>query len=155
MADRSSPLTVGEAAPELTLPNHDGTPVKLSSLWASGPLVLFFYPKDETYGCTKEACSFRDEHQSFADAGATVAGVSGDDAESHRRFRQNHSLPFVLLSDRDGTARASFGVRPLLGLEGRVTFVIDRGGIVRDVFASRVQFHRHADRALAAVRDAK
>jgi peroxiredoxin Q/BCP len=156
MPDRSAPLNAGEAAPDLTLPDHAGRDVRLSSLWSQGPLVVFFYPADETYGCTKEACAFRDGHQRFVDAGAAVVGISGDSEESHRRFREHHGLPFVLLSDNKGEARAQFGVKPLLGLfEGRVTFVIDTRGIVRDVFASRVQFERHAERALAAVAAAK
>lgn len=156
MAERSTPLTVGERAPDFTLADHKGDATTLSSLWTKGPLVLFFYPKDETYGCTKEACAFRDGHEAFVDAGATVVGVSMDSAESHRSFRANHRLPFALLTDADGAVRAAFGVRSVLGfLEGRVTFVIDRQGVVRDVFASRVRFDEHAERALKAVKAAK
>ena len=92
----------GDSAHDLTLPDQDGKPVMLSALWAQGPVVLYFYPKDETAGCTAEACSFRDSFEVFRDAGAQVVGVSRDSVESHKNFAAHHRLPFTLLADVDG-----------------------------------------------------
>ena len=145
-------LAVGDAAPDVTLPDQHGEPVRLSTLWRRGPLVVYFYPQDETPGCTKEACAFRDTFEVFSDAGATVAGISSDSVESHRRFAARHRLPFTLLADERDTARKGFGVSKTLGLlGGRVTFVIDRKGTVRHVFSSRLFAARHVGEALATV----
>jgi len=116
-------------------------------------VVLYFYPKDDTPGCTKEACSFRDQYQDFQDAGAEVIGVSSDAEASHEKFAAKHRLPFVLLADRSGVVRKQYGVPATLGLlPGRVTFVIDRQGIVRHVFNSQLQATRHVEEAIAALR---
>jgi peroxiredoxin Q/BCP len=117
------------------------------------PLVVYFYPKDETYGCTKEACSFRDHYEAFVAAGAEVIGVSRDDAASHAKFREHHRLPFTLLSDPGGAIAASWGVRSVLGiLPGRVTFVFDKQGVVRHRFESNLRFGKHVDEALEIVK---
>jgi len=116
-------------------------------------VVLYFYPKDDTPGCTKEACSFRDQYQDFQDAGAEVIGVSSDPAASHEKFAAKYHLPFVLLADRSGAVRKQYGVPATFGLlPGRVTFVIDRQGIVRHVFNSQLQATRHVEEAIAALR---
>lgn len=146
------PPAIGSPAPDFTLRDHDGVSVSLSELRRNGPVVLFFYPKDETYGCTREACAFRDEHERFVETGAEVVGISDDPPESHTQFRARHGLPMRLLSDPDGAVRALYGVRGVLGLRDRVTFVVDRDGIVRHVFSSRVRFAKHVDEALAAAR---
>jgi peroxiredoxin len=100
--------------------------------------VVYFYPADDTPGCTAESCSFRDSHEDFVDAGAVVIGISGDSVESHKRFADKHNLPFTLLADADGAARGSWGVGKTLGLlPGRVTYVIDPEGVVRKVFSSQ------------------
>jgi peroxiredoxin Q/BCP len=144
-------IRTGERAPDFELPAADGRSVSLSSLRGK-VVVLFFYPKDETPGCTREACEFRDSYESFVEAGAEVVGVSDDDAASHQKFAANHRLPMLLLSDRGGLARATFGVKPLLGIPDRVTFVLDREGVVRHVFQARLRFGKHVDEALAVVR---
>ena len=148
-----STMKIGSQAPDITLPDQRGEPVRLADLLREGPVVLFFYPKDDTPVCTAEACAFRDDHDSFAEAGATVVGVSSDSAESHRRFSSRHGLPFTLLSDEDGLARKSFGVPKVLGLlPGRVTYVIDSSGEIRHVFSSQLQARSHVEEALATVR---
>jgi peroxiredoxin Q/BCP len=141
-------LAIGDRAPEFSLLDQDSQAVTRDALLAAGPLVLYFYPKDETPGCTREACAFRDAYADFADAGASVVGVSTDDPASHKRFAEHHRLPFRLLSD-SGELAKRFGVKKTLGiLPGRVTFVIDRSGIVRYVFSSQVAPERHVTEAL-------
>jgi len=116
------------------------------------PLVLFFYPKDDTPICTKEACAFRDSYETFSAAGAEVIGISSDSAASHRAFAARHKLPFLLASDADGSLRKAFGVPKTLGLfPGRVTYVVDRDGIIRLVFSAQLASQDHVTKALAAV----
>jgi peroxiredoxin Q/BCP len=147
-------VKVGAQAPEFALPDADGKPVRLADLRGK-PVVLYFYPKDDTPGCTKEACSFRDQYQDFQDAGAVVVGVSSDSSESHRKFAQKHKLPFTLLSDAGGKVRKLYGVPATLGLlPGRVTFVIDGEGVVRHVFNSQLAATRHVEEALGTLRTA-
>lgn len=144
---------VGDAARDITLPDQDAVPVTLSALWAAGPLVLYFYPKDETAGCTAEACAFRDAYAVFRDAGAQVVGVSRDSAESHKAFAAHHRLPFVLLADVGGQAHLAWGIRKRWGLlTDRVTFVIDRHGVVRHQFASHLRMGAHIEAAVAAIK---
>lgn len=116
------------------------------------PLVVYFYPKDETYGCTIEACAFRDQYEDFTAAGAEVIGVSRDDATSHDKFKTHHKLPFTLLSDPGGKVAAAWGVRGKLGLAGRVTYVFDKAGVVRHRFDSMIRFGKHVDQALEIVK---
>lgn len=126
-------------------------PVKLRERIGK-PLVVYFYPKDETYGCTKEACSFRDQYEDFVSAGADVIGVSRDDAESHAKFREHHHLPFTLLSDPGGGVASKWGANSLFGIPGRVTFVFDKQGVVRHRFDSMLRFGRHVDEALEIIK---
>lgn len=143
---------LGEKAPDFSLEDQRGNRVSLADFRGKQAVVLFFYPKDETPICTKEACGFRDAYQDFADAGAVVIGVSSDSSSSHLAFADNHRLPFVLLSDDDGALRASFKVRKTLGLmPGRATYVIDREGIVRHAFSSQLSAQRHVTEALGVV----
>jgi peroxiredoxin Q/BCP len=143
---------VGDRAPEFTLPAADGKQVALSEFKGKKVVVLFFYPKDETPGCTREACEFRDSFDRFGEAGAEVIGVSDDDQESHKKFASKHGLQMTLLSDAGGKVRESFGVKALFGvLPDRVTFVIDREGVIRHVFASRFRFGKHVEEALGVV----
>jgi thioredoxin-dependent peroxiredoxin len=155
----SDGVRVGDPAPDFTLPSTTGAPVSLSDFRGTSEVVLFFYPKDNTPGCTAEACSFRDSYEAFREAGAEVIGVSSDSVESHRAFAGKHRLPFRLLSDPDGALRAKYGAARMLGLfPGRVTYLIDRQGIVRHVFSSQFQPARHvaeALRVLKAMRDEK
>jgi len=146
-------IAVGERAPDFTLPASSGV-VRLADVLQQKAVVLYFYPKDETPGCTAEACAFRDGYEVFTQAGAEVIGVSDDTVESHRAFAAHHRLPFRLLSDPGGEVRKLYGVSGWLGLlRGRVTFVIDRQGIVRHVFDSQLQATRHIDEALETVRN--
>jgi thioredoxin-dependent peroxiredoxin len=145
---------MGDRAPDFTLPRADGKAFRLSEAVRARAVVLYFYPKDETPGCTAEACAFRDQYEVFSEAGAEVVGVSGDSADSHQAFASHHRLPFVLLADTDGTVRKLYGVGKALGLlDGRVTYVIDRQGIVRHVFSSRLQPTRHVAEALQIVKE--
>lgn len=137
---------------DFSLPDQDGNEVSLSSLWGQGPIVVYFYPKDDSPGCTKEACSFRDSYEAFTDAGARVVGISGDSPESHKRFAEKHRLPFTLLSDEQGLARKRFGVKKTLGLlDGRVTFVLDPSGRVVHRFSSQINMGAHIREALQVI----
>ena len=127
--------------------------MRLSDFRGKKSVVLYFYPKDDTPGCTKEACSFRDSYEAFRDAGAEVIGVSSDNEASHRKFADKFKLPFMLVADAGGAVRKRYGVPATLGLlPGRVTFVIDRDGIVRHVFNSQFQATKHVDEALAVLK---
>jgi thioredoxin-dependent peroxiredoxin len=143
-------VEVGDVAPDFTLPSQTGEEVSLSDfLGKKRAIVLFFYPKDDTPGCTKEACSFRDGYEQFEKLKAEVIGISSDSVSSHQRFAQRHGLPFVLLSDEGGEVRKLYGVPNTLGLfPGRVTYVIDEEGVVRHVFSSQLGVTKHVEEAL-------
>lgn len=142
-------LGPGDRAPDFTLPSHLGTPFALSDALSRGPVVLFFYPKDDTPVCIAEACAFRDRHQVFIGRGAQIVGVSRDSTERHQSFAGRYDLPYTLLSDEAGEVRAAFGVKKTLGFfDGRVTFVIDREGVIRHAFSSALDASRHVDEAL-------
>jgi peroxiredoxin Q/BCP len=144
-------LKTGDSVPDVTLLDRT-EPVPLAS-FRGRRLVLFFYPKDRTAGCTAEACSFRDEYQAFVDAGAEVVGVSSDDGASHAGFAQRHGLPFRLLSDPGEIARKAFGIPKTLGLfPGRATFVIDADGTILLAFNSQFEPLRHVREALKILR---
>ena len=146
-------IQVGGKAPDFTLPSQSGEPVRLQDRLGQGVVVLYFYPKDNTRGCTAEACAFRDSHEVFADAGAEVIGISSDSVDQHAAFAGQHNLPFTLLSDQGGQVRKSYGVPSVLGLlPGRVTYVIDRQGTVRHVFSSMTNIGQHVNDALEVVR---
>lgn len=149
-------IDVGDPAPDLSLSTHTGEQLSLADYRGKHPVVVFFYPKDGTAVCTKEACSFRDAYDDFTEAGAVVIGISSDSAARHQSFAQKHGLPFLLVSDKDGSARRAFGVAKTMGIfPGRVTYVIDREGIVRHVFNSQFAADRHVEEALEVVRRLK
>ena len=147
-------IQAGDKAPDFTLPSQSGDPVRLLDRLGERVVVLYFYPKDETPGCTKEACAFRDSHEVFTEAGAEVIGVSSDSVAKHAAFAGHHKLPFTLLSDEGGKVRKEYGVPSTLGLlAGRVTYVIDRAGTVRHVFNSQMNIGRHVNDALDVVKE--
>ncbi len=168
VSGRSSPLTakdpsmveVGKPAPDFSLLDQDGKEVTLSRLKGS-PVVLYFYPKDDTPGCTKEACSFRDAYADYENLGARVLGVSPDAVESHGKFIKKYELPFTLLADTENKVSEAYGVwkeknmygRKYMGVE-RTTLVIDGKGIIRQIFP-KVKVDGHSDAVLESVRSCK
>jgi thioredoxin-dependent peroxiredoxin len=145
----SGTVKVGDAAPDFTLPAQGGNTVRLRDFLGKSAIVLYFYPRDETAGCTAEACSFRDHYEVFKETGTEVIGVSSDSEDSHKRFAARHKLPFILVSDKDGELRKSYGVPTTFGLlPGRVTYIIDKQGIVRHIFSSQFMPQKHIDEAL-------
>jgi peroxiredoxin Q/BCP len=146
-------IGVGDKAPDFTLPSNSGEQVTLHDRIGENAVVLYFYPKDETSGCTAEACAFRDSYEAFTNLGADVIGVSSDSVERHVAFAGKNNLPFTLLSDVGGKVRKLYGVpSTLVLLPGRVTYVIDRSGTVRHTFNSMMNFGGHVTEALDAVR---
>lgn len=146
-------LQIGDKAPLFSLPDQNGKIVNLADYVGKSSLVIYFYPKDESYGCTKEACSFRDNYEDFIESGAEVIGISADDEASHRSFATNHRLPFTLLSDKDKKVASLYGVGKSMGiLPGRVTFVVDKQGIIRMIYSSQVNYQKHIDEALEILR---
>jgi len=149
-------VLVGEKAPDFTLPADDGRPVSLNG-FRGKKVVLYFYPKDDTPGCTKEACSFRDNLARVTTKGAVVLGVSRDDAKSHVKFKDKYDLNFPLLSDVDGKVTTAYGVwkkknmygREYFGIE-RTTFLIDEGGKIARIWP-KVTVEGHTDEVLAAL----
>ena len=137
----------GSKAPNFRQTDHLGQVVDLDELRKKGPVVLYFYPRDFTPGCTAEACMFRDAFSELEGHGATIVGVSVDDDESHRRFAKRYQLQFSLLSDADRKLAESFGIMRTIRLLGaqRVTFVIDRGGIVRGTFHHELSMQKHIE----------
>jgi peroxiredoxin Q/BCP len=147
-------VQVGDVAPDFVLKDQKGTEVRLSDLTAAKAVVLYFYPSDETPGCTVEACTFRDSYEAFKEAGAEVVGVSSNSTDSHESFAAHHRLPFILLADEGGKVREQYDVpRSMFGfVDGRVTYVIDRKGVVKHLFNSLVSPKKHVAEALAALK---
>ena len=149
-------IKVGDKMPIFGAKDQDGNDFYIESVLYKKIIVIYFYPKDETPGCTKQACSFRDEYEDIKKAGAEVIGISGDSPNSHKKFAQNHKLPYTLLSDKDKSIRKLFGVPSImLGLiPGRVTYVIDLKGIVQMVYNS-MDASQHIPKSLAAIQKLK
>lgn len=143
-------VQVGDQAPNFTLPSQSGEFVSLNDLRGKN-VVLYFYPKDDTPGCTAQACGFRDQYKVFKDAGAEVIGVSSDSTESHQQFAAQYRLPFTLLSDAGGTIRKRYGATTMGMLPGRVTYVIDKNGVVRHMFSSAFNAQQHITEAVQAL----
>lgn len=143
---------MGDVAPEFTLISQAGQNVSLRDLLGKTELVLYFYPKDNTPGCTTEARAFRDRYEEFRKLGAEVVGVSSDSVESHRGFAAKCDLPFTILSDEGGKVRRLYGVPSSMGLfPGRVTYVIDTKGVVRHVFSSQMNPAKHVEEAMKVI----
>jgi peroxiredoxin Q/BCP len=154
MVVRAKMVGVGSTAPDFTLPSQSGALVSSKDFLGRRPVVLYFYPRDETAGCTRQACAFRDEFEEFARLDAEVIGISSDPVASHERFARKHDLPYTLLSDEGGRVRRLYGVPSTFGLfPGRVTYVIDEECVVRHVFSSQLGVTRHAEEALGALRE--
>lgn len=145
-------MQVGDKLPEFTLPDQDWNDFESSKL-IGAPCVIFFYPKDDSMGCTKEACSFRDRFEDFRTLDATVIGISGDSPDEHRDFRAKYNLPFTLLCDRKGEVRKQFNVsKSMFGLlPGRITYVFDKNGFLIKKYDSQVAFEKHVTKALDAL----
>jgi peroxiredoxin Q/BCP len=143
-------LKQGDRIPDFTLTDQNGNLFHIGSLLTKKSIVIYFYPKDETAGCTKQACAFRDNYQDFKDAGAEVIGISSDSEESHGKFANHHKLPFILLSDTGSKVRDQFGVpSDLLGfLPGRVTYIVDKQGIIKYMFNSQLRIDKHISESL-------
>ena len=145
-------VNVGDKAPDFTLPAQDGRAVSLKDYQGTKNVVLYFYPKDFTMGCTTEARAFGESYGEIAKLGAEVLGVSSDSTDSHAKFATKCEVGFVLLSDSDGKVRKAYGASSALGLmPGRVTFVIDKQGVVRHVFSSQIQPRQHVQEAVEAL----
>lgn len=147
----SKTLQVGDKAPVFQLPDQDGNMVNIGDVIGKKALVLYFYPKDFTSGCTMEAHEFRDMHEQFQAGGAEVIGVSSDDVPTHKKFAVEHELPFKLLSDTDNKVRDIYGAWGLAHTPGRITFLIDKTGTIRMVFSSQMQPKKHIEEGLKAL----
>lgn len=147
-------IKVGDKIPNFTAKDTNGNNFDSQDFVGKKPLVIYFYPKDNTPGCTTQACSFRDQYEDFKDLGTEVIGISSDSVASHIKFREEYNLPFILLSDADKKIRTLFGVSSsLFGLmPGRVTYVVDKKGIVVMVFDS-MKAKIHIAKALEAIRE--
>jgi thioredoxin-dependent peroxiredoxin len=141
-------IKIGDSAPDFTLVSQNGTSVSLKDFRGQA-VVLYFYPKDDTPGCTAESCAFRDQYAVFKSAGAEVIGISGDSVESHQQFATKYQLPFTLLSDKGDKVRNQYGAKAMMGLfPGRITYVIDGNGTVQYIFDSMFNFKGHVEETL-------
>ncbi|MDW5561857.1 MAG: peroxiredoxin [Methanomassiliicoccus sp.] len=149
----SKNLKVGTAAPVFTLRDQNGKEIDVGALIGRKALVVYFYPKDFTAGCTMEAHEFREMHEQFLKNGAEVIGISADPVESHKKFAEEHDLPFTLLSDPEDKVRDMYGAWGAARTPGRVTYLIDKQGIIRMVFSSQMQPRKHISEALRVLRE--
>ncbi len=154
MTSKKTSEKIGSVAPDFTLLSQSGEKVRLKDFIGKKNIVLYFYPKDYTAGCTAEACAFRDSYEVFKQEGAEVIGISSDTKESHSGFASDYKLPFILLSDNEGKVRELYGVPKTLALlPGRVTYIIDRNGIIRHIFSSQLMPKKHIDEALKVLKN--
>jgi peroxiredoxin Q/BCP len=146
-------LKVGDTIPNFTAKDTNGADFDSATIVGHKPLVIYFYPKDNTPGCTAQACSFRDQYEDFKDLGSEVIGISSDSVGSHQKFAKQFKLPFILLSDSDKKIRKLFGVPTgMFGLlPGRVTYVTDKNGVVQMIFDSMLAT-KHIPKALEAIK---
>jgi peroxiredoxin Q/BCP len=150
-------IEAGSQVPLFTLPDQNGKEFSLSSVLGKKNLVIYFYPKDDSPGCTKEACSFRDQFEVFNEANAMIIGISGQSVESHKKFAEKYHLNFTLLSDEGDKIRKTFGVPVnMMGMiPGRVTYIVDKSGKVVYVFNSQTQATKHVDEAIRILKEMK
>jgi peroxiredoxin Q/BCP len=154
MAQKSK-LQVGDTVPNFSLKDQNGHDFLISDFIGKKALVIYFYPKDDTPGCTKEACTFRDEFEDFNDLNAKVIGISSDDVDSHKAFAEKYHLPFTLLADTKKNVQKLFGVpKSIFGLiPGRVTYVINKKGVVIYIFNSLGKAEKHIEEAKKALKN--
>jgi peroxiredoxin Q/BCP len=147
-------IQIGDKCPDFQLPDAKGKMIKMGDFIGKKKLVIYFYPKDDTPGCTKEACSFRDNYEDFKEFDCEVIGISSDNEQKHAAFASRHQLPFILLADKDKVARKLFGVPGnLFGLiPGRVTYIIGIDGIVKGIYNSQTNPFGHIEKALELVK---
>ena len=145
-------INTGDKLPNFRLLNQDGRLIDIAN-YLGRPIVIYFYPKDDTIGCTKEACSFRDEYHRFSNVGVSVFGISADTVESHKKFKAKYRLPFDLLADEDNKVRNIFGVpSDLFGLiPGRVTYIADSHGLVRYIYNNEINAKKHIEESLRII----
>lgn len=148
-------LTIGDKCPQFTSVLSNGTPFNVSDYIGKKNLVIYFYPKDFTSGCTKEACAFRDNYEAFKELECEVIGISGDSGDSHDKFAEKHNLPYILIPDHGRKIQKQFGVpKALFGLiPGRVTYIIDKQGIVRGIYNSLTDPFGHIQKGLELVKE--
>lgn len=153
--EHMKPLNVGDKIPSFKLKDQDGNWFDSDAIIGLKPAVIYFYPKDDTPGCTKEACKFRDEFEVFTDLNAKVVGISSDDVASHKKFALKYKLPFTLLADTNQDVRNLFGVpKSVLGLiPGRVTYVVNQKGIIIYIFESQFGAQKHIEEAIRALKN--
>jgi peroxiredoxin Q/BCP len=146
-------IEVGDVVPTFSLQDQNDEMFTVNNAIGK-PMIIYFYPKDDTPGCTKEACKFRDEFENFTDLGAVVIGISADSVESHKKFEEKYNLPFILLADIDNVVRKLFGVpNNLFVIPGRVTYVIDKNGIVQYIFNNQLGAEKHIENALQKLKE--
>jgi len=146
-------IKIGDKVPSFKLKDQNGNLYTVNKA-IKKPIVIYFYPKDDTPGCVKEACKFRDDFEKFNDIGAIVIGISSDSVESHKKFEEKYNLPFTLLADINNEVRKLFGVsKSMIFLPGRVTYVVDKNGIVQYVFNSQFNAEKHIENSLKILKD--
>jgi peroxiredoxin Q/BCP len=151
----SKPLAVGDAVPNFSLLNQDGKIFNIADEIGKHVLVIYFYPKDESMVCTKEACAFRDSFNDYTKAGAVVIGINGGTVASHKEFQDHYKLPFILLADQDNKVLKMFGVKNKFFMTGRQTFVVDLKGKIAFTYESMMEGTAHSNQALAVVKSLK
>ena len=155
MMSQTNKLKIGDTIPLFILKDQNNNDFDIENYRGKKPLVIYFYPKDDTPGCTKEACSFRDEFEVFTDLNVEVIGISSDDVTSHKNFADKYNLPFTLLADTEKKVRKLFGVpKSFLGLvPGRVTYIINKQGIIVHVFNSMTDTNKHITESLSVLKE--
>jgi thioredoxin-dependent peroxiredoxin len=146
-------LKEGDNAPVFKLPDQDGKEIDMAERIGKKVLVIYFYPKDFTSGCTMEAHAFREMYEAFQKEGAEIFGISGDSVESHKKFAVEHELPFELLSDKGNKVRDLYGAYGIAHTVGRVTYVVDKKGVINMVFSSNIQPKEHVEESIKKVRE--
>ena len=152
---QTKPLMVGDKAPMFTLKDQNGKTFKSKKYIGKKIMVVYFYPKDETGTCTKEACAFRDSYEAFTKAGAMVVGINNQEAETHKKFAEHHKLPFPILSDPNKVAISGFGVKMTQNYTGRETFVVGLDGKIAYTFNSASEGEKHAGETLSFIKTMK